>query len=144
MSRTCLHSRHSSTPSRHRSNGSWKNAPWRTPPVWRFFKGQDFLYEVYVDLAEEAKQAGNNAFAARDRAAAVKSYDDALEHLNACICGFRRAKIKERTKRREGLGAIIFANRAAAYLLDGEGQDLMAALHDGQMAASMNPGYAKA
>ncbi|KAI0065748.1 hypothetical protein BV25DRAFT_1913195 [Artomyces pyxidatus] len=107
------------------------------------FKGQDFLFSAYIALAEYAKETGNKAFAAKDRARAVEAYSDALKQLDGSVIGLRTPEFEERSKKRDHLGAVISANRAAAYLLDGEGRDPSRALHDGLMAADMNPDYVK-
>lgn len=92
-------------------------------------------------LAEKAKTAGNKAFSQKDRRSAIKAYSKALSHLVDVLA---QKPNDEDEKKAINLRAICFANRAATYLVPGNGMDLKKALEDGKAAESVNPSYAKA
>ncbi|CAA7267660.1 unnamed protein product [Cyclocybe aegerita] len=92
-------------------------------------------------LAEKAKVVGNNAFSQKDRKAAVKAYGEALSWLLDVLAQKPDTADEEKAKK---LQAVCYANRAAAYLIPGEGINLRKALQDGKDAEKADPGYAKA
>lgn len=94
-----------------------------------------------LDLAEKAKTAGNKAFSQKDRRSAIKAYNEALSHLVDVLA---QKPNDEDEQKAVNLRAICFANRAATYLVPGDGMDLNKALEDGKAAEGVNPSYAKA
>lgn len=95
---------------------------------------------VSMELAEKSKLIGNTAFSRKERAAAIKAYTAAIEHLIDVLSmkpDLEEAKAKK-------LLAICYSNRAATYLIPGAGQDANQALLDGQKAEKADPSYAKA
>lgn len=92
-------------------------------------------------LAEKAKTAGNKAFSQKDRRSAIKAYSEALSHL---VDVLSQKPNDEDEKKAINLRAICFANRAATYLVPGDGMNLKKALEDGKAAEAINPSYAKA
>ncbi|KAI0065790.1 hypothetical protein BV25DRAFT_1836073 [Artomyces pyxidatus] len=104
------------------------------------YAGLQVRFDAYVGLAEEAKKVGNAAFAAKDRAGAVSAYSDALERLEDALRG---ARDEERAARGVRLAAVLLANRAAAYLREGEGADPALALKDAERAEEVDPSYVK-
>jgi tetratricopeptide (TPR) repeat protein len=80
-------------------------------------------------FAEKSKAAGNKAFAQKERKAAVDAYTDTIDHLVDALAQKPDAADEEKAKR---LMAVSYANRAAAYLLPGDGVDLDKALADGR------------
>jgi len=97
--------------------------------------------QVGLDLAEKAKIAGNKAFSQKDRRSAIKAYSEALSHL---VDVLSQKPNDEDEKKAVNLRAICFANRAATYLVPGDGMDLKKALEDGKAAEDTHPSYAKA
>jgi len=97
--------------------------------------------EASLLLAEKAKTAGNKAFSKKDRQSAIKAYSEALSHL---VDVLSQKPNDEDENQAVNLRAICFANRAATYLVPGNGMDLQKALEDGKAAESVNPSYAKA
>lgn len=94
-----------------------------------------------MTFAEKSKTAGNKAFAQKERKAAVDAYTDAVDHLVDVLSQKPDDADEEKAKK---LMAISYANRAAAYLLPGDGMDLDRALVDGKAAEKMDPTYSKA
>ena len=94
-----------------------------------------------LDLAAKTKAIGNTAFATKDRAGALKAYTDAIEYLLDALS--QKPDVND-TKNAKKQLAICHANRAAAYLITGEGMDLKKALRDGETAEAADPSYAKA
>ncbi|KAI0039723.1 hypothetical protein FA95DRAFT_991443 [Auriscalpium vulgare] len=95
---------------------------------------------MLATMAESYKKAGNAAFAARNRDAALSSYDMAVDSLAiTLVLGYGDAEmLRVRT-----LLAVSLANRAAAHMLDGPGMDAESALRDGLAAERKDPGYVK-
>ena len=91
--------------------------------------------------AEEEKQLGNAAVGRKDRAAAVKHYSEAFEFLRDGAAQNPTAAEKRDLQKRM---AVVLANRAAAWLLDGEGQDAKKALQDAELAVTFDEEYGKA
>lgn len=92
-------------------------------------------------FAEKSKAAGNKAFAQKERKAAVDAYTDTIDHLVDVLAQKPDVVDEEKAKR---LMAVSYANRAAAYLLPGDGVDLDKALADGMAAEEVDPTYSKA
>ena len=91
--------------------------------------------------AEEEKQLGNDAIGRKDRTAAVKHYSEAYQFLADAIAQNAIDEEKRDIKRKM---AICLSNRAAAWLLDGQGQDAKKALQDAEKAATIDEDYGKA
>ncbi len=92
-------------------------------------------------LAEKAKVEGNKAFVGKDREKALASYKEALSFINGV---FLQKPNEAEGKEAKRLQAICFANSGAAYLIPGEGMDLVKASEDGKQAERADPSYAKA
>ncbi|KAI0047324.1 hypothetical protein FA95DRAFT_1559154 [Auriscalpium vulgare] len=95
-----------------------------------------FLFEK----AEEFKLKGNVLYGRRERAAAVEAYAEAAdicEHV--LLLGHAERDMRGAEK----LRAVCLANRAAAHLLDGPGQDVQQALSDGVEAERADSEYVK-
>ena len=96
---------------------------------------------VGLDLAENEKAAGNKAMASKDRELAVKHYSEAIE----CLWDAKAQNPDgDDLKKLKTLFSVCFANRAAARLLEGEGQDAKKALEDATQALEFDEDYAKA
>ena len=96
---------------------------------------------VGIQIAENEKAAGNKAMANKDRDLAVKHYNEAIE----CLLDAKAQKPDgEDLKKVTALFGVCFANRSAAWLLEGEGQDPKKALEDALQAIKFNEDYAKA
>lgn len=91
--------------------------------------------------AEEEKRLGNEAIGRKDRASAVKHYSEAYEFLADAIAQNPVDGEKRDIKRAM---AICLANRAAAWLMEGEGQDAKTALTDAERATTFDENYGKA
>ncbi|KAI0040713.1 hypothetical protein FA95DRAFT_1566171 [Auriscalpium vulgare] len=90
--------------------------------------------------ADAARLRGNALYARRERRAALDAYDeavDSLEHVE--VLGYGGADAR---RARPAL-AVALANRAAAHLLAGPGQDARKALADGSAAVRADPRYVK-
>ena len=96
---------------------------------------------VSMELAEKSKLIGNTAFSRKERAAAIKAYTAAIEHLIDVLS--MKPDLEEEAKAKKLL-AICYSNRAATYLIPGAGRDASQALLDGQKAEKADPSYAKA
>lgn len=94
-----------------------------------------------IKRADEEKQLGNAAVGRKDRGAAVKHYSEAFEFLRDAVAQNPTGAEKRDLRNRM---AVIFANRAAAWLLQGEGEDSKKALQDAEQAASLDEDYGKA
>ncbi|KAF9533411.1 hypothetical protein CPB83DRAFT_782965 [Crepidotus variabilis] len=90
--------------------------------------------------AEKAKNEGNKSFSKKDREAALKSYKQALDLVEDVLC---QKPTEAEEKAAKKLQAICFANRAAAYMIPGEGCDASKALEDGKAAEAADPSYNK-
>ncbi|TFY71397.1 hypothetical protein EVG20_g1601 [Dentipellis fragilis] len=105
-----------------------------------------FAYQLETPEMEEvltsaAAQGRDEAFARRDRAAAIKAYSAAIQYLDDVLDNTSGNPDVE--QRLERLVAVVCANRAAAYLLEGEGRDAEMALIDGRVAEDRDPTYIK-
>ena len=94
-----------------------------------------------IQTAETEKTRGNQAFANKNRVAAVQHYTNAIDEL-AHAAAQKPTDAEE--KKIKGMLAVCFANRAAAYLLPGEGQDAQKALEDADQAIKQDAEYSKA
>ena len=93
-----------------------------------------------VRNAKHEKGLGNEAFSRRERAQAVTHYTEAIEYLHDAAA---QQPTDEEKSNIQGTMAVCFANRAAAWLLPGEGQDPQKALDDASAAVEHDAGYAK-
>ena len=94
-----------------------------------------------IQTAETEKTRGNQAFAKKNRVAAVQHYTDAIDEL---VHAAAQKPTDAEEKKIKGMLAVCFANRAAAYLLPGEGQDAQKALEDADQAITQDAEYSKA
>ncbi|RDB23978.1 hypothetical protein Hypma_008832 [Hypsizygus marmoreus] len=94
-----------------------------------------------LESAHKLKASGNASFGRKDRTSALKAYSDAINALDDVLA--MTPDIKDEKQAKKQL-AICFGNRAAAYLMPGEGMDAVKALHDGEAAEAADPSYAKA
>lgn len=96
---------------------------------------------VGIRLAETEKAVGNKAMASKDRETAAKHYTEAIE----CLLDVKAQNPDgEDLKKMKALFSICFANRAAAWLLEGDEQDPKKALGDALQAITFDGDYAKA
>ncbi|TFK82260.1 hypothetical protein K466DRAFT_530642 [Polyporus arcularius HHB13444] len=93
-----------------------------------------------IRSAESAKERGNKAFASKNREQAVKLYSEAIESLNDA---WAQKPSDAEERKIKSMFAVCYSNRAASYLLPGEGQDAKKALDDANNAVKYNPDYAK-
>ncbi|TBU41481.1 hypothetical protein BD309DRAFT_965177 [Dichomitus squalens] len=91
--------------------------------------------------AENEKERGNRAFVSKDRTKAVEHYTKAIDWLHDAAAqkptDVELVKIK-------AVEAVCLSNRAATWLLPGDGQDAQKALEDADMAIEEDCEYAKA
>lgn len=106
------------------------------------------LYQKSVEVveqgmhnAEAAKERGNKAFVRKDRAQAVAQYTEAIESLTDAWV--QRPTDAAEERKIKSMFAVCYSNRAASYLLAGEGQDGEKALDDADNAIKYDPDYAK-
>ncbi|KAI0047349.1 hypothetical protein FA95DRAFT_1541325 [Auriscalpium vulgare] len=104
-------------------------------------EGQQDRYQQYIALAEDAKETADAAFRALDRAAALDAYTEALQHLWDALR--QRSNDEQEAPGLKKRLAVCLANRAATYLLEGEGIDAERALQDSRMAEKLDPTYPK-
>ena len=88
-------------------------------------------------LTEKFKVAGNKAF--MQRREGCGRYTDAIDLVDVLA---QKPDIGEEKAKK--LMAILYANRAAAHLLPGDGMDLDSALSDGLAVEKVDPTYSKA
>jgi hypothetical protein len=88
-----------------------------------------------------AKTEGNTAFAQRRREPAPEAYSRTIEIYDAMVA---QRLDPDHTADTNKQITICYANRAAAWLLDGPGFDAQKALEDGRVAEKVDPSYAKA
>ncbi|KAH9831777.1 uncharacterized protein C8Q71DRAFT_780277 [Rhodofomes roseus] len=93
--------------------------------------------------AEEEKRLGNEAVGRKDRTAAVKHYSEAFEFYADAFSQKPTATADEEHGIKRSM-AICLANRAAAWLMEGEGRDAKKALADAERAAAFDEDYGKA
>ncbi|KAI0065846.1 hypothetical protein BV25DRAFT_1879765 [Artomyces pyxidatus] len=104
--------------------------------------GKEDRLAAYAALARKTKEAGNAAFAKRDRDGAVELYKEAIEHaVRAATEGASEESMKREQVYR--LLAICASNCAAAYLLEGDGMDAQKALESAQEAEEFDKSYVK-
>ncbi|KAI0065797.1 hypothetical protein BV25DRAFT_1821484 [Artomyces pyxidatus] len=104
--------------------------------------GREDRFAAYVAEARKAKEAGNAAFAQRDRSGAVKQYLDAM-NIGKRALDERASEESMRRERVRNLLAVCAANCAAACLLEGEDMNAELALVSGKIAETMDKGYVK-
>lgn len=106
--------------------------------------GTYFRASSYFELAEKHKLTGNAAFDLRDRTLALKEYGLALDRLDDCLDTGEEVRNDEVYQRKvTKLKAVCLSNRAAAWMLEGEGMDVDKALKDGHQAEEADPSYVK-
>ncbi len=94
-----------------------------------------------MQTAESEKALGNKAIASKNRSNAVKHYTEAIE----CLLDARSQNPTDvEQKKIISLLSICLANRAAAWLMDGQGQDPKKALEDATQASVFDENYGKA
>ncbi|KAI0080448.1 hypothetical protein K474DRAFT_1615593 [Panus rudis PR-1116 ss-1] len=94
-----------------------------------------------LEKAEAEKSLGNQAIGRKDRKAAVTHYTKALEYLHHAAV---QKPTEEQDMKIRKLLSVCLANRAAAWQLDGPGQDPKKALKDSQEALTFDNLYSKA
>ncbi|KAI0065832.1 hypothetical protein BV25DRAFT_1821514 [Artomyces pyxidatus] len=104
--------------------------------------GREDRFATYVAGARKAKEAGNAAFAQKDRYGAVKLYLDAMD-LGKRALDEKASEESVQRERVRNLLAVCAANCAAAYLLEGEGMNAESALVSGGIAETMDKDYVK-
>jgi len=106
-----------------------------------FYLGSQILCDKYMELAEELKTKGNEAFVKGDRPAAIEAYEQAI------IRGIEAYSERlPEDKATEGLKmlAMCHSNLAAACLIPGDGMDAKRALIEAKKAEGVDPTYGKA
>ncbi|KAI0363201.1 hypothetical protein BV20DRAFT_1031704 [Pilatotrama ljubarskyi] len=94
-----------------------------------------------LQTAESEKGLGNQAITRKDRAGAVRHYTEAIESLRDA---WAQSPTEEETKKIKALLAVCFSNRAASWLLPGDGRDASKALKDAKDASWHDAEYGKA
>lgn len=91
--------------------------------------------------AEQEKERGNRAFVNKDRKKAVDHYTKAID----CLLDAESQKPTDvELVKIKAVEAVCFSNRAASWLLPGQGQDAQKALADADRAIEEDCEYAKA
>ncbi|PIL29300.1 transporter [Ganoderma sinense ZZ0214-1] len=91
--------------------------------------------------AEQEKERGNRAFVNKDRKKAIEHYNKAID----CLLDAESQKPTDaELVKIKAVEAVCFSNRAASWLLPGEGQDAQKALADADRAIEEDCEYAKA
>ncbi len=91
--------------------------------------------------AEQEKERGNRAFVSKDRKKAVEHYNKAID----CLLDAESQKPTDaELVKIKAVEAVCFSNRAASWLLPGEGQDAQKALTDADRAIEEDCEYSKA
>ncbi|KAK7683725.1 hypothetical protein QCA50_013101 [Cerrena zonata] len=91
--------------------------------------------------AEAEKALGNQDLKRKQRTDAIKHYSEAVECLHDA---WSQKPTDNQTKEIKNLMSVCLANRAAAWLMEGEGQDAKKALKDAEEAIEREPSYNKA
>ncbi|KAI0047326.1 hypothetical protein FA95DRAFT_1595755 [Auriscalpium vulgare] len=94
----------------------------------------------FTNMANSSRQRANEAYAGRDREAALMEYTFAVATLTIVLVEGHGAA--EMARARTQL-AVCLANRAAAYLLEGPGMDAQRALREGMGAERADASYVK-
>ncbi|KAK1226657.1 hypothetical protein PQX77_010369 [Marasmius sp. AFHP31] len=92
-------------------------------------------------MGNRYKEQGNQAFKAGKRDEALQLYQAAIDAVYKIWGGGDPDKEQERKAYR--LIAMCYANRSAAWMIEGEGGDAEKALDAGKKAEHTDPGYAK-
>lgn len=101
-------------------------------------------FAVYYARSNEFKQRGNEAFKRKDRNSAVEAYTKAVEDLeNALNLADLEVDSESQAEVQKSL-AVCYANRAAAWCIEGPGMNAKKAVEDGLMSEKMDNSYAKA
>jgi tetratricopeptide (TPR) repeat protein len=98
------------------------------------------FYRQHKADGERHKEEGNAAFRRGDRKGAIAAYTQALRRFEDAHC---QKVLEEDKKVVMKLMALTIANRSAAAVSPGEGQDIELAINDGKKAILANPHYAK-
>jgi hypothetical protein len=98
---------------------------------------------IYRSRSETFKRLGNDAFKKKDRKAAVAAYTQAIDELEEAL-GLAQLELDDEAKAdaKKAL-AVCYANRAAAWTIDGPGSDAGKAVEDGYASERMNKTYLK-
>ncbi|KAJ2925094.1 hypothetical protein H1R20_g11991, partial [Candolleomyces eurysporus] len=105
----------------------------------QYAKASHFYGQHKAD-GERHKEEGNIAFRKGDRKGAIAAYTQSLRRFEDAHC---QKVLEEDKKAVMKLMAMTIANRSAAAVLPGEGQDIELAINDGKKAILANPHYAK-
>ena len=91
--------------------------------------------------AENEKERGNKAFVGKNRTKATEHYTKAIDYLHDAVAqkptDAELAKIKT-------MEAVCLSNRAATWLIPGNGQNAQKALEDAEQAIEKDCEYPKA
>lgn len=99
-----------------------------------------FFYRQHVADGQSHKEAGNRAFRKGHAVRAIKEYTQALRRFEDAHCQKVGPDEKKEVMK---MMAVACANRSAASLLPGQGQDLEVAVNDGRKAIVADKFYAK-
>ena len=91
--------------------------------------------------AEQEKERGNRAFVNKDRKEAIEHYTKAIDLL---LDAQSQKPTDAELVKIKAVEAVCFSNRAASWLLPGDGQDGQKALADAERAIEEDCEYAKA
>ncbi|KAF8155611.1 hypothetical protein B0H34DRAFT_714033 [Crassisporium funariophilum] len=106
------------------------------------FVHHEIRFKRYMKIAQELKDAGNTAYAQKNREEAIKAYAKAVAHLEKTM--FAAAEGDERETEVKAMMAVCFANSSAARMIPGEGFDAAEAVKDAEAAIESDANYAKA
>ncbi|KAG7094259.1 hypothetical protein E1B28_007863 [Marasmius oreades] len=105
------------------------------------FEEKQELISRCMAMANHFKEKGNQSFKAGKRKEALDLYQHAIDSLFK-IFGAGDPD-EEQVEKASRWIAVCRANRAATWLLNGEGKDAEKALEEAKMAENLYPGYAK-
>ena len=101
-------------------------------------------FRIYFARSGESKQQGNEAFKKQDRKKAVEAYTMAIDEMHEALVVADLEDDVDAVSDAHSALAICYANRAAAWCIEGNGMDAKKALEDGKSSENMNKTYAKA
>lgn len=101
-------------------------------------------FDIHLGRSSQFKQQGNEAFKKKDRTGAVDAYAKAIDELEeALIFADMKGDVDAQSQVKSAL-AVCYANRAAAWCIEGAGIDANKAIDDGKLSEEMDKVYNKA
>ncbi|KAF8884885.1 hypothetical protein CPB84DRAFT_1850516 [Gymnopilus junonius] len=101
-------------------------------------------FERYLEIADEKKEEGSKAFAAKNGVAAVGAYREAIDYIEKALIKTHGILDVEMNERALNAKAVYCANCSAARLLKGDAMDAHKALKDAESAIKSSAHYVKA